>query len=287
MKPVAKPLPIGQMPATPGQSRKKFNSPSRSASSSSQRAPGRARCRSCDSVQRRQPSGLDGPPMNSQSAGEIDALALQQMMGGSSSGDADGPVGVSGHRHGHRSRSLMGTFGRAEIEVPRARLDGPDAKTTEWKSKTLRAYQRRTLAADALIASTYLAGTNTRRVHRSPRGAVRRCGRQGHGESGVAEGEGQLEGLERPLARRGADRAADPRRHRRSRPTRPQARRSGRSRPTSPCLPHRGRCAGAAKRQSPRSGTACRFRGDGAFARQTDIVVNSCLKRPPWVVQPV
>jgi hypothetical protein len=26
----------------------------------------------------------------------------------------------------------------------------------------LRAYQRRTLAADALIASTYLAGTNTR-----------------------------------------------------------------------------------------------------------------------------
>jgi hypothetical protein len=31
----------------------------------------------------------------------------------------------------------------------------------------LRAYQRRTLAADALIASTYLAGTNTRRVRRA------------------------------------------------------------------------------------------------------------------------
>jgi len=42
-----------------------------------------------------------------------------------------------------------------------------DGKTTEWKSKTLRAYQRRTLAADALIASTYLAGTNTRRVRRA------------------------------------------------------------------------------------------------------------------------
>jgi putative transposase len=74
---------------------------------------------------------------------------------------------VTGHRHGHRSRSLMGTFGRTEIEVPRARLDGVDGKTTEWKSKTLRAYQRRTLAADALIASTYLAGTNTRRVRRA------------------------------------------------------------------------------------------------------------------------
>ena len=43
----------------------------------------------------------------------------------------------------------------------------PDGKTTEWKSKALRAYQRRTLAADALIASTYLAGTNTRRVRRA------------------------------------------------------------------------------------------------------------------------
>src|SRR6266566_5300744 len=56
---------------------------------------------------------------------------------------------------------------RIEIEVPRARLNGPGGKTTEWNSQVLRAYQRRTLAADALIASTYLAGTNTRRVRRA------------------------------------------------------------------------------------------------------------------------
>ena len=89
--------------------------------------------------------------------GELDAALMRPRYGRrsqSSSGDADGPVGVIGHRHGHRSRSLMGTFGRTEIEVPQARLDGPDGKTTEWKSKTLRAYQRRPLAADALIAST-------------------------------------------------------------------------------------------------------------------------------------
>jgi hypothetical protein len=100
--------------------------------------------------------------------------------------DADGPVGVTGHRHGHRSRSLMGTFGRTEIEVPRARLDGVDGKTTEWKNKTLRAYQRRTLAADALIAGTYLAGTNTRRVRRALAALFGGCGRQGHGEPGMA-----------------------------------------------------------------------------------------------------
>ncbi len=75
--------------------------------------------------------------------------------------------GVTGHRHGSRTRSLTGTFGPIEIAVPRARLTTPEGKTAEWKSQALRAYQRRTLAADALIASTYLAGTNTRRVRRA------------------------------------------------------------------------------------------------------------------------
>ncbi len=44
---------------------------------------------------------------------------------------------------------------------------GDDGKTREWRSGSLRAYQRRTLAADALIAGAYLAGTNTRRVRRA------------------------------------------------------------------------------------------------------------------------
>jgi hypothetical protein len=74
---------------------------------------------------------------------------------------------VTGHRHGHRSRSLLGTFGRVEIAVPRARLATAEGKTTEWKSTALRAYQRRTQQADALIAGAYLAGTNTRRVRRA------------------------------------------------------------------------------------------------------------------------
>src|SRR3954471_24560944 len=81
--------------------------------------------------------------------------------------NADGPSGISGHRHGHRSRSLMGTFGQVEIAVPRARLDSAEGKTTEWKSSALRAYQRRTKHADSLIAGAYLAGTNTRRVRRA------------------------------------------------------------------------------------------------------------------------
>jgi transposase-like protein len=82
-------------------------------------------------------------------------------------GETAGGGPLCGHRHGHRSRSLMGTFGEALISVPRARIDAPDGKTTEWRSKILPAYQRRTKAADALIAGAYLAGTNTRRVRRA------------------------------------------------------------------------------------------------------------------------
>lgn len=84
-----------------------------------------------------------------------------------SSAEAGGAQSVTGHRHGHRSRSLLGTFGRVEIAMPRARLKTPEGKTREWKSRVLNAYQRRTLAADALIAGAYLAGTNTRRVRRA------------------------------------------------------------------------------------------------------------------------
>ncbi len=72
-----------------------------------------------------------------------------------------------GHRHGHRPRSLMGTFGSIELEMPRARLNSGDGATSEWHSQVVRAYQRRTLTADQLIASAYLAGTNTRRVRKA------------------------------------------------------------------------------------------------------------------------
>src|SRR5260370_32818219 len=83
--------------------------------------------------------------------------------------DSDGTAVVTGHRHGSRVRTLTGTFGKTEIAVPRARLNGSGAKTTEWKSQVLRNYQRRTRAADALIAGAYLADTNTRRVRRALR----------------------------------------------------------------------------------------------------------------------
>jgi transposase-like protein len=83
---------------------------------------------------------------------------------------ASGTGGVSpgaGHRHGHRRRRLCGSFGTVEIAVPRARVGTAGGGTAEWKSKALPRYARMTRQMEALIAGTYLAGTNTRRVRRA------------------------------------------------------------------------------------------------------------------------
>lgn len=76
-------------------------------------------------------------------------------------------LSVAGHRNGHRDRQVMGTFGAMRVSVPRARVAAGDGKTREWHSQTLPAYQRRTKEIDAVIAGSYLAGTNTRRVGRA------------------------------------------------------------------------------------------------------------------------
>jgi transposase-like protein len=101
---------------------------------------------------------------------ELDAVLSRPRYGRIAPGaakEAGAAATVTGHRHGHRSRTLLGTFGPVEIAMPRARLKAADGSTSEWKSQALKAYQRRTVAADALIAATYLAGTNTRRVRRA------------------------------------------------------------------------------------------------------------------------
>src|SRR5512147_2104715 len=95
--------------------------------------------------------------------------------GDGEAGSSDAPLAVetgdvapgAGYRHGHRERRITGSFGTVEIAVPRARIGGADGGTAEWKSKALPRYARMTKQVEALIAGTYLAGTNTRRVRRA------------------------------------------------------------------------------------------------------------------------
>ena len=78
-----------------------------------------------------------------------------------------GDGSANGYRHGHRERQLTGTFGTETVRVPRARITNEAGKVSEWRSKALPRYQRLTKTAEALIASVYLSGTNTRRVKRA------------------------------------------------------------------------------------------------------------------------
>jgi transposase-like protein len=98
---------------------------------------------------------------------ELSEALSRPRYGRRKSGEDEAAPSVVGVRHGHRERTLTGTFGKTRIAVPRARVIGEDGKTREWRSGSLRAYQRRTRAADALIAGAYLSGTNTRRVRRA------------------------------------------------------------------------------------------------------------------------
>jgi transposase-like protein len=73
----------------------------------------------------------------------------------------------AGYRNGTRQRGLLGTFGPVELTLPRIRLARPDGKSEEWRSAVIPRYARMTRQVEALIASAYLSGTNTRRVKRA------------------------------------------------------------------------------------------------------------------------
>ena len=69
-----------------------------------------------------------------------------------------------GYRHGTRERTLTTSLGPATISMPRARVHRADGTSREWRSETVRRYQRRSTRVDEAILGVYLAGGNTRRI---------------------------------------------------------------------------------------------------------------------------
>ena len=69
-----------------------------------------------------------------------------------------------GYRHGPRERTLTTSVGPATFAMPRARIQRADGRRTEWRSETVRRYERRTTRVDEAILGVYLAGGNTRRI---------------------------------------------------------------------------------------------------------------------------
>jgi putative transposase len=99
--------------------------------------------------------------------GFIETMLEEELAAALGRGRYDRDPNAAGHRNGHRDRQLLGTFGPMTVSVPRARMAGRAGKQEEWRSKALPAYKRLTVQAERLIAGTYLAGTNTRRVRRA------------------------------------------------------------------------------------------------------------------------
>src|SRR5208337_601559 len=137
-------------------------------------------------------------------------------------GEDEAAPSVVGVRHGHRERTLTGTFGKTRIAVPARSADGgrrQDARMAERFAARLSAPHpgRRRLDRRGLSFG-----------NQHPPGAAGACrgvrwaGRQGRGQPDLAQGEGRLGCLEWALARRGADRPVDPRRHGRARSARPE-----------------------------------------------------------------
>ena len=62
---------------------------------------------------------------------------------------------------------MLGPFGPAALNVPRARMAAEGGGTQEWRRTSLPRHARVTRQVEALNAGAYLAGTNTRRIKRA------------------------------------------------------------------------------------------------------------------------
>jgi len=69
-----------------------------------------------------------------------------------------------GYLHGTRARTLTTSLGPTTLAMPRARLKTEDGGTTEWCSRIVPRYQRRTQRIDEAILGVYFSGSNTRRI---------------------------------------------------------------------------------------------------------------------------
>jgi putative transposase len=70
----------------------------------------------------------------------------------------------SGYRHGARARQLTTSLGKTTITRPRARLKSVDGADSEWHSRIILRYQRRTERVDTAVLGAYLSGINSRRL---------------------------------------------------------------------------------------------------------------------------
>jgi putative transposase len=73
-----------------------------------------------------------------------------------------------GYRNGTKSRTLTTSFGPTELAVPRAVIFDEERRS-EWQSRIIPRYARRTREVDAALLGLYFGGVNTRRIKQAIR----------------------------------------------------------------------------------------------------------------------
>ncbi|MGH8110525.1 MAG: transposase [Rhodanobacteraceae bacterium] len=76
-------------------------------------------------------------------------------------------MGARGYRNGQRGRQLLGTLGRVELDLPRARMVDAHDGGYAFHSTLLPRNQHLTNGPLSVIAGAYWAGVNTQRVRRA------------------------------------------------------------------------------------------------------------------------
>lgn len=94
----------------------------------------------------------------------IDEILDEELESALGAGSHERVASRKGYRHGYRPpRKLVTSFGPVQVEAPRGRMK-TEAGTKEFESQIVRRYERRTRRLDAALITSYLVGTNTRKV---------------------------------------------------------------------------------------------------------------------------
>jgi len=96
--------------------------------------------------------------------GIIDEILEEELEAALGAGRYERSPERRGYRHASRPpRKLMTSFGPVQMGIPRGRIR-TDTGTKEFESQIVRRYERRTRRLDAAMITSYLVGTNTRKV---------------------------------------------------------------------------------------------------------------------------
>jgi len=108
-----------------------------------------------------------------QMRGFIAKIAFEEMAAVIGAGPYERTGFRRGYRHGSERREITTSFGKAQFNMPRAKLFDENGDLVEWHSTMIPRYSRRCREVDAALLGLYFGGVNTRKVKQALRPLLR------------------------------------------------------------------------------------------------------------------